>query len=839
MNKLLTLVFVIVATSALAFGQAKTIDNFNNLQPDTAGAYATSYEGGTTFILSAETTDKIEGAASIRVYSKMPSTHDYGTYTQVGYKDYNNLLNWGNADSLSLWLKVTIPPGQPLKVGFRMQVADVIGGVNETWIFQQNSIVDAMNGWVNLRIPLVQRNPSDGSLPPDSTGFSVSPANWGFSTNNKAFDADKIGSWYITIITTSIDEDSIEVLYDKFEQVGAKAAPVTIFNGIAFTGVVSGNPWAWGQSSISIENGIGVGGPLTNAIKWVQGNEWGNGWTGIGVNMNAQNMGASWSKDSVKFKMKCADNGVGADDTVRVQFEDGTGKKGYLVDIIDDGQWHQYSLPLRDFYYADGTSSFDSTKVTVFGIMAEADGVVGRTIYLTDVWTGDPVFDVIPPVAPTGVDVIGLEYKNAIAWTDVPNETGATYNVYYSEKPFTAISDTGVEDLPKYKIATGVGVSEHLLRAPVVDQNVTYYYGVTASDQDGNVSALGLAPSATTSLAKGVATIATAPPAGFAADGDVSEWESAGIKPVVISTVAATGQGHVEGGKVDGDVDLKVLSYLAVDANNLYIAFDVDDDIVGGDTTNYIKGSYGVDGCDLFIGLYDWRGMRHQGYEKADQPDYHFRFTRFGAVLDNNGKYLNGGAASYNWTEKSITPGYYVEAKIPFQMLADSLGGGATVFSPIEGMRIPFDYSINDNDNTNPGGQPWESREGILCYSPLNNDNAWNSVWEWSHTWIGSKWSTGVSRNDGVVATSFELSQNYPNPFNPTTNVRFSLPKAGMVSLKVYDVLGREVMNVLNQYKDAGSYTASIDASKLASGLYLYRLESGSFSVTKKMMLIK
>ena len=85
----------------------------------------------------------------------------------------------------------------------------------------------------------------------------------------------------------------------------------------------------------------------------------------------------------------------------------------------------------------------------------------------------------------------------------------------------------------------------------------------------------------------------------------------------------------------------------------------------------------------------------------------------------------------------------------------------------------------------------------------------------------------------------FALSQNYPNPFNPTTQISFALPKSGMTTLKVYDLLGRHVTTLVNGVMPAGNHTASFDAAKLASGLYLYRLESGSFSSTRKTILLK
>jgi hypothetical protein len=100
--------------------------------------------------------------------------------------------------------------------------------------------------------------------------------------------------------------------------------------------------------------------------------------------------------------------------------------------------------------------------------------------------------------------------------------------------------------------------------------------------------------------------------------------------------------------------------------------------------------------------------------------------------------------------------------------------------------------------------------------------------------------STGTAvRNGNEVAASFALSQNYPNPFNPTTSISFSIPSPMHVSLKVYDMVGSEVATLLNEHKDAGTYTLSFDAAKLSSGLYFCRLKSGAFVSVKKMILMK
>jgi hypothetical protein len=90
-----------------------------------------------------------------------------------------------------------------------------------------------------------------------------------------------------------------------------------------------------------------------------------------------------------------------------------------------------------------------------------------------------------------------------------------------------------------------------------------------------------------------------------------------------------------------------------------------------------------------------------------------------------------------------------------------------------------------------------------------------------------------------LIPENFSLSQNYPNPFNPTTTIEYTIPQAGLVTIKIYDILGREVTTLVNEEKDRGVYTINFDASQFASGLYFYRLQAGSFIETKKMILLK
>ncbi|MBI5019933.1 MAG: T9SS type A sorting domain-containing protein [Ignavibacteriales bacterium] len=94
-------------------------------------------------------------------------------------------------------------------------------------------------------------------------------------------------------------------------------------------------------------------------------------------------------------------------------------------------------------------------------------------------------------------------------------------------------------------------------------------------------------------------------------------------------------------------------------------------------------------------------------------------------------------------------------------------------------------------------------------------------------------------KNQEQLPASYSLWQNYPNPFNPTTTIHFELPKESHVNLKVYNMLGQEVLMVLDEQKDARRYDLRIDGTLLASGVFFYRLVAGDYVSTKKLLLLK
>lgn len=138
-----------------------------------------------------------------------------------------------------------------------------------------------------------------------------------------------------------------------------------------------------------------------------------------------------------------------------------------------------------------------------------------------------------------------------------------------------------------------------------------------------------------------------------------------------------------------------------------------------------------------------------------------------------------------------------------------------------------------------------------LTFGEQTKDISMGRLPDGSSTWeFFSLTSAGASNNEGTVVSveadenetiisKYELGQNYPNPFNPSTIISFSIPESGLVALKVFNVLGQEVAELVNEIKTAGSYKVSFNASTLTTGIYLYQIQSGTFSDTKKLLYLK
>jgi len=223
------------------------------------------------------------------------------------------------------------------------------------------------------------------------------------------------------------------------------------------------------------------------------------------------------------------------------------------------------------------------------------------------------------------------------------------------------------------------------------------------------------------------------------------------------------------------------------------------------------------------------------GWYFSDSDDEHKYFIPDGTVLESN-NYLVMVDDDSSFTARFPNVENYI-GEIGF-----GLSGSGEFMKLVDNEEQIVD-SLTYDDKL-----PWpEEADGdgaSLELVDVNIDNAFAENWKASegHGSPGEVNSVvtdiEVDKNN-ELPSEFVLSQNYPNPFNPTTTINYSIPVAGKVSIKVYDILGREIANLVNEVKAAGRYSVKWDASNFASGIYVYRIKANSFIQTKKLVLMK
>lgn len=768
-----------------------------------------------------------EGAGAMKLEYSAHNIEGWGGYTKLEHwnPDSSKVYDWSAYDSVAIWYYNSVKQSLAGRVELRFNLHDVSNSANGNktydvgqteYYYSFHKVLDAEPGWNKIQLPL-KNDPNAWN------GEAFNMTGWSGVSGNGTLDADKIKGFSFEFSISGGGQGDYAtgtVILDHMTLVGRKRVNFVFFNGRDIPTNLSS--WSWGQSSIEVEQGAG---PIagTNALKWVQGNEWNNGWTGIGFSISPPyKMDYEWTIDTLKFKLK-AEPGVGA---LRVQIEGGSGKVGNVFTPIADNQWHQYAFKLSEMVYQDNTSNLDPSNIGVLGMMAEASGIAGKVIYITDCWTGNPVIDVVAPAAPTGVAGVPGSYYNLVIWTDVPGEAGEVYNVYASENPITSLDSPDV-NIVASNVTEADQAEAHYLYFPLKDKVVSYYYAVICKDKSGNVGPIATSGKVT-NTAKGIATISLTPPANFIADGDISEWEATTIKPFIFKP----SESHWSLGTFTDDNDLTATCYIAVDNDNLYFACDVIDNIYSYDPQGNF---YEDDVIEFYVGLYNTT-QQHNGFKRGEEPDYKFILLSDRLIIDQRSydppmyltaderyEFINFGAS--DWA---------VEFKVPLDSIKTGGAKNDKRFSPINGMKIMMDICFHDSDAPNV-------RDGVLSFSPVAKDNSWQGPQNWGFTWVGdtNKVTAVEEIEQPVVVSSYHLEQNYPNPFNPNTTIAYSLAQAGKVQVEVYNTLGQKIETLVNKFQSAGRYAIQFDGSKLSSGMYFYKLTVNNFTQTRKMLLFK
>lgn len=216
-----------------------------------------------------------------------------------------------------------------------------------------------------------------------------------------------------------------------------------------------------------------------------------------------------------------------------------------------------------------------------------------------------------------------------------------------------------------------------------------------------------------------------------------------------------------------------------------------------------------------------------------------FQNTMCGWAVGNNSIYFTKDGGKF-WEESYFPSGendYFKFKSVHFTNPLNGWVSGELFVSPPQML-----YSIVMK--TYDGGLTWnlENLNIDMCLNSIHFENA-NIGWTVGKEGIIYKTTNGGKSFDDrvnkVSTKKSSLSQNYPNPFNPVTKISFTISNNAFVSLKVYDMSGREVKSLVNEFKSPGNYSADFNASDLTSGVYFYKIQAGDYTDVKKMILIK
>ena len=264
-----------------------------------------------------------------------------------------------------------------------------------------------------------------------------------------------------------------------------------------------------------------------------------------------------------------------------------------------------------------------------------------------------------------------------------------------------------------------------------------------------------------------------------------------------------------------------------------------------------------------------------QWYPQNSSTTQHLRAVHFvdpdnGWAIGDSGLVLHTSDGGTNWTGQSngiiinLISVYFTDSNTGWAVgdegiIIKTIDSGNNWVSQNSGTTYPL-YSVYFTDSntgwvvgyygtilkTSDGGNNWTIQSSGTT-NPLYSVYFTDSNTGWTvgdygtilHTTNGGLTYIEEEEEIDATSTTYSLSNSFPNPFNPTTTISYQLPLQRHVLLKVHDILGREVATLVNEVKQPGTYTVQFNASGLASGVYFYRLNAGSFVDVKKFLLVK
>jgi len=164
---------------------------------------------------------------------------------------------------------------------------------------------------------------------------------------------------------------------------------------------------------------------------------------------------------------------------------------------------------------------------------------------------------------------------------------------------------------------------------------------------------------------------------------------------------------------------------------------------------------------------------------------------------------------------------------------------GIDVFAAVDRVKPDASIYAHEMELGHPIGQGWRWKYGYTYNKISPRLHSSSYVLTWGEKIVADSLTTGIGKSNEFLPGSFQLNQNYPNPFNPSTTIKYSILKSGLVTLKVFNIIGQEVAALVNKVQDPGNYELNYNAAGLPSGIYLYRLQCNQDSQTKKLLLLK
>jgi hypothetical protein len=509
---------------------------------------------------------------------------------------------------------------------------------------------------------------------------------------------------------------------------------------------------------------------------------------------------------------------------------------------------------------------FEWTNTRILGPFFDNNTNVGGSIYLDDVYIGNSGLDLSaandPAEAMSGVTFADMTGYNSISWAANANLGG--YKAYVSESEITDVTADGVELLETLAFDDDLEV-QHVFEWP--DESFSgssFYYAVTSlsffgvENQDVTASS-GSVSNATLPVQPIILEMtddeATTVFNNLAA-GNVSSEGFPNVEPFRLNS---SHQSQGDGSLPPDDADLSGVFYTGFsNLNEFFVYAEVTDDFIQLGSVVSGADAWQWDSIEMGWGNYDVRdaggsvltSTPHQNFERGPFADYQFRIAAFddentGEIIGTsafvagsiNADVQGGGVAYDTLADGSGNViGWKVLALFPLDAI-QSTADGDVVLDPPTGTEvrlIPFNIALNDDDGS--------GREHQTLWSVKSNADGqwWNTPNQWPAVAMSGRATQTAVEGEDDVPTTHSLEQNYPNPFNPTTAIRFNLAQNELVTLKVYNLLGQQVATLLNnEQMSAGAKSVTFSGQGLSSGMYLYKIEAGSFVQTKQMILLK